>query len=250
MNSEIKNTDKLNSNAHNVLSLPEAKSYELKFSFETSDAKTLLGWLCCRCQKDPQYYKNIVSSIYYDTPNWHSLEEKVNSDYLKNKIRLRWYSDIDSNDILDNAFIELKSRAGAQRTKIRYKIDLSAHVVSKASLQSEILRDVPNQLLNDILLPTQLTAVYIVQYHRYRFIEPVTQARVCLDTHINIPKVNSNIIAMTNPRPLPIGVIEVKGQQAKLPAVLHQLTALGCEKSSFSKYLHCYEHLTHQPICG
>lgn len=226
------------------------KSYELKYSFNSGYTKKMLSWLHLRCHKDPQHPKNIVSSIYFDTPHWHALAEKVNSDYHKNKHRLRWYSDLDTYDVLPDAYLESKARMGTQRTKLRYLVDLPAPTIAKMSLQSGLLKEMLHLLLNDLKLPPQLMPVYIVRYHRYRFIEPVTQSRICLDTHIHVPKVNINAIATGNRQPLPISVIEVKGQQANLPPVLHQLTAMGCSRSAFSKYLHCYEQLTQQQISG
>ena len=94
----------------------------------------MLCWLSCRCQKDHEYHKNIVSSIYYVTPNWDALAEKINSDYLKNKIRLRWYSDMASSTVLPGAYLESKARMGMQRTKIRHKMDLAVQEISKMDL--------------------------------------------------------------------------------------------------------------------
>ena len=47
------------------------------------------------CRRDPEFPAAVVWTIYYDTPAFASLGEKINSDYLKRKIRVRWYSDLE-----------------------------------------------------------------------------------------------------------------------------------------------------------
>ena len=103
-----------------MLSASETKSYELKYSFQTPHANALLCWLSCRCQKDHEYNKNIVSSIYYVTANWDALAEKINSDYLKNKIRLRWCRDTASSAVLLGAYLESKANKHLQLTSSKF----------------------------------------------------------------------------------------------------------------------------------
>lgn len=71
--------------------LPDS-SYELKFAIDDRQATTVRGWLRSICPQDPAFPRGIVNSIYYDTPALQHLHEKINSDYFKTKIRLRWYS--------------------------------------------------------------------------------------------------------------------------------------------------------------
>ncbi len=66
---------------------------ELKFTLPQGRAPLVRSWLDRICRRDPEFPAAVVWTIYYDTPGLISLSEKINSDYLKRKIRVRWYSD-------------------------------------------------------------------------------------------------------------------------------------------------------------
>src|SRR6187401_2453917 len=91
---------------------------ELKFVLPSARAGIARGWLDRMCRRDEQYPAAVVWTIYYDTPQLLSLGEKINSDYLKRKIRVRWYSDLDGT-VSGPAFVEAKLRVGTNRSKVR-----------------------------------------------------------------------------------------------------------------------------------
>lgn len=222
----------------------EAPKHETKFVFSNTIAHLIIQWLSCRCYPDPEFPVGIVSSIYYDTRDWHFLREKINSDYLKTKVRVRWYTDIISQEPAGYSFIEVKQKIGATRKKIRIKSDISGKWLSCVDLDSRKLLEIPHVIgtrFQDI--PKQIYPVFQIRYKRWRFIEPVTGTRLCIDQDIFVPKVNELIIAATTPLCLRYGVFELKGKIRELPDVLHQLTVLGCRKASFSKYSSCYNLL-------
>ena len=80
---------------------PEARSVrtesdldrEIKFTIDGRDVTAVRRWLQSVCRSDPAFPAGVVCTIYYDTLALHHLREKVNSDYLKTKLRLRWYED-------------------------------------------------------------------------------------------------------------------------------------------------------------
>ena len=72
-----------------------AAERELKFTLPAARAHLARRWLERCCRRDPEFPAAVVWTIYYDTPALLSLGEKINSDYLKRKIRVRWYSDLD-----------------------------------------------------------------------------------------------------------------------------------------------------------
>lgn len=93
---------------------------EIKYVAPTSRTQLTLRILEKTCDLDPKFPFGIVSSIYYDTQNWDFLREKRNSDYLKTKIRLRWYDQTPaSNDADGRSYAEIKYRIGSKRMKIR-----------------------------------------------------------------------------------------------------------------------------------
>ena len=83
-----------------------------------------------------------VWTIYYDTPGLESLGEKINSDYLKRKLRLRWYSDLEGRPT-GPTFIEAKMRHGNRRTKVRVRLPHPADELARWDLQDPRLRAFP-----------------------------------------------------------------------------------------------------------
>jgi len=221
-----------------------ASEHETKFVFRNVASRLLIQWLRARCQPDPEFPEGIISSIYYDTRDWRFLREKINSDYLKTKVRLRWYADIDTEEPGDESFLEAKYKIGGRRQKIRIRTDYSGKWLSGLSLEDERLREVSGLLLSKgAIIPSQLHPAFLIQYKRLRFVEPVTGARLSIDCDICTPKINMRMIPRTNHFPLREAVFELKGRTMELPNVLHQLTALGCRKGSFSKYSACYQNI-------
>ena len=219
--------------------------HETKFVLDNHRAQVLIQWLKHRCTPDPQYPQGIVNSIYFDTPDWQFLGEKINSDFLKTKVRLRWYADMDGTTPEGPAFVEAKYKIGAARKKFRKQTHFSPQWLCTADLNSPKLAEVPFMLIREgIMTPTRLLAAFKIAYKRIRFVEPVTSARLSVDYDICAPAVNHQMVGRNNPFALRNAVFELKGSEQQLPHVLHQLTALGCRKDSFSKYSMCYQKIT------
>ena len=222
-----------------------ASEHETKFVLNNSCAHVMIQWLQHRCQQDSRFPSGIISTIYYDTRDWRFLSEKINSDYLKTKIRLRWYSDFHNGEPGDASYMEIKRKIGNRRQKIRIKTGLPGKWLSHINLDHQRLLKIPHVLRSKgIFVPGHLLPVFQINYRRYRFVEPITRARLCIDYDIFTPSVNPQMLSRTNPLTLKNAVFELKGKLSKLPEVLHQLTALGCSKQSFSKYSVCYKHIS------
>ena len=217
---------------------------ETKFVLNNSAVHLIIQWLRSRCLPDPDFPAGIVSSIYYDTREWQFLREKVNSDYHKTKIRIRWYVDINTDEPSLDSFLEAKYKIGGRREKHRVKTDISGEWLSGVRLDNVKLLDIPRRLWkHGIIVRGPLLPVFKISYKRLRFIEPVTRTRVCIDYDICAPAVNRQMVPFTNPFRLNKAVFELKGSLTRLPDTLHQLTALGCRKESFSKYALCYNKI-------
>jgi SPX domain protein involved in polyphosphate accumulation len=222
----------------------EASAHEIKFVFSNSAAHLFIQWLRSRCFPDPVFPASIVSSIYYDTPSLRSLQEKINSDYIKTKIRLRWYSDIETRVPEDKSFLEAKHKVGWRREKIRLETDLAGEWLSRVNLDNQMLKTIPQKFLSEnILIRRHIFPVFDICYKRYRFVEPTTGARLCVDYDICTSRINWEILPEVPPFRLRTAVFEQKGKLRQLPEVLRQLTALGARKHSFSKYIVCYEKI-------
>jgi len=218
-----------------------ASQHETKFVINNSSVHLIIQWLRCRCLPDREFPAGIVSSIYYDTRDWRFLREKINSDYLKTKVRLRWYADIDSEEPEDKSYLEAKYKVGPKREKVRIKTDFSGKWLSRVGLDNRKLLHIPGFLRSmGVMVGSALCPAFKITYKRLRFVEPTTGARLSVDYDIRAPDVNRRMLPRTNPFGLRSAVFELKGPMRELPDVLGQLTALGCRKQSFSKYSTCY----------
>src|SRR5687767_2212420 len=112
---------------------------ELKFVLPEAQAAGALSLLRALCRPDPRYGAARVSTIYYDTPALQLLGEKLDSDFYKLKVRLRWY---ESPDLEATSFLELKSRVGSLRHKARVATPLRARWLDTASLEERALIEV------------------------------------------------------------------------------------------------------------
>ena len=88
-----------------------AATFEAKFVAERWRAESARRWLQMVCRPDPDFPEATVYTVYYDTPGLRCLHEKLNGDYLKSKVRLRWYRVGERAG--DTAFLEVKMRLGS-----------------------------------------------------------------------------------------------------------------------------------------
>ena len=190
----------------------DAVEHELKFTVPVSSTAAVLAWLRGACTPDPKFPCGRVSSIYYDTPDLRSLREKLNSDYLK--------------------------------TKVRLETELTGACVARMPLDDPRLAALPRRLWALGVMAPAMRPVLTVQYDRYRFIDRASGTRVSLDLAISCPATSRRVTVAPNPRPLDVSVLEVKGPTSTLPVSLQPLTGLGARRASFSKYFACYQHVT------
>jgi hypothetical protein len=224
--------------------IPGAGERELKFTFPASRAHFARRRLDSLCRRDPEFPSAIVWTIYYDTPALDSLGEKINSDYLTRKIRVRWYSDLDGR-VSAPAFVEAKLRLGTQRSKVRARLPFPAEEIAQWNLQDPRLLSAPLLLReHGVLGHESWQPVLLLRYRRDRFVEPLTRSRVSLDADICAAEANARFLSAPNLSPLATAVLEVKGSSEELPASMRALLALGMRKGSFSKFLMVYAHMT------
>lgn len=184
--------------------------------------------------EQPQERAASVSTIYYDTPSLELLGAKVDSDYLKLKVRLRWY---DTAQPGATAFLELKTRLGSLRHKIRIPTELPAAWLDDVSMEDPALVRVLHLAQPfGIPLPGPLMPALMLRYCRHRFVELASGARVTLDTAIEVPRAHKGLFHGGAAANLPVAVLEIKGDADDLPPPLRPLLHLGARRGSFSKY--------------
>lgn len=220
---------------------------ETKYVFHCSHVQKVISWLKGRVMADKKYPAGIISSIYYDSRTWDFLGEKINSDYLKSKVRLRWYLEFDTGIPIENSFIEIKLKAGIRRKKIRVLSGISGKFLETIRLDDPKLLELPYRFDSQgrMTFKEHVFPTFLVRYRRLRFIEPVSCTRISVDYDISVPKIHPGLNLHSNPMKLAQAVLEIKGPVYNLPDWLLNLQKMGCRKQSFSKYLAGYLHLKH-----
>ncbi len=223
--------------------------HEVKYALAPSAVSTVEGWLRRCCRPDPAFPEGMVSSLYFDTHCRSFLHEKLNSDFLKSKVRVRWYGDIHSGKPGSASFVEAKLKTGGRRAKVRIRSDIPGERLAQISLADPCLMRIPHALRpHGVTFEKPLFPVFQLDYRRQRFIEPTTGCRISLDYHIHVSRTNPQTVPHMRPARLNRAVLESKGALHELPGFLHQLTALGCRKESFSKYGYCFVKLLNSDI--
>jgi hypothetical protein len=214
--------------------------HEVKFVLPAGRAAMVASFLHTVCTADPKHPRGRIASLYYDTLDLSLLADKVDSQYLKTKVRVRWYEESRSGEPQGLAFAEIKYRIGSRREKVHREIPVEAAWLARQPLESGAVAVLPDHLgLHGHRLPRPLVAALVVRYHRERFVEHHSGARVALDTSIAPGAAHPRILRGGYRRPLGVAVLEVKSTDRRLPALLRPLVALGCRQTSFSKYGAC-----------
>lgn len=227
----------------------EVAEHELKFVFSARQANTLIQWLKKRCQEDGEHPVNIISSVYYDTVDWNFLQEKINSDYLKTKFRLRWYQDRKTREYSSLSYFEKKQKVGSSRKKVRQAVVLDDAVKFAKDLNNPYFISLPRKMFSPELSSIRtIVPVFQISYVRHRFIDRLTGARLAVDYDISVPRTNPGMVKTRKITALSSGVFECKSSLVDLPDWLHGITLFGCRKGAFSKYSQCYAHITALPF--
>jgi len=220
--------------------------HETKFVFPNSRALIVRSWLSRKCIPDSEYAEGFVSSIYFDSRDFEFLGEKLNSFFLKTKIRLRWYSSFPDSVPFPATFLEMKRKVGSARMKKRIRMPFSTDWILSQPLENPAYLTINKDLReNRILIGKMLHPVFQLNYRRTRYIDPLTGARLSVDSDIYVSRVN-RFIVNDNAfiAPLAEAVFEYKEKTGILPDWLHQVNVLGeCKKGAFSKYSECYARI-------
>lgn len=216
--------------------------FETKYVASNSVAAKTRSWMWHNFLPDPAYPEAIISSIYFDTPDFYHLKEKDESEHFKSKYRIRWYSDIKTKEPLSNAFFEVKLKIGENRFKKRVMNESSFHDID---LNSDVFFN-HFRSLNSFTgyFPGHLFPAIQINYTRTRYIDPLTKLRLCVDSDIHIKRIGQRIIQRQfKPNYLTNCVLEVKGPSAIAPKRLTNIEYFGFKKNSFSKYESCFTEL-------
>jgi hypothetical protein len=225
---------------------PAIASAEAKFVGPAELEGQVLAWLRHVCLQDPSHPEATVFTLYYDTPELAAYHEKAGGDFVKTKLRLRWYDpELAADAALRAAFLEVKHKVGSGRRKPRARLELPRGVLDRAALDHPLFAEVLARHAAALgeRLPAALQPAAVVEYRRRRFVCPFTLSRICLDTEIRLGRVNERLLPRLGPAAAGAIVLEVKdGGREPLPW-LAALYAAGIRRRSFSKYGACIARL-------
>lgn len=222
---------------------------EKKYALDAAHASLALAVIGAHCLPDPDYARATVHSIYFDTLDLQFLTEKIDSTYLKAKVRLRWYGDWDFAPDDGPAFLEAKIKEGGLQRKVRLRIGRSGRELAATPLGDQELAALPALLATlGVGLSASARPVFVVAYRRSRFIDPRTGTRIALDQDIHAPRSVLSCPGSAGFPRLPWAVIETKGAIGTLPPYLAPLVPMGLRPEAFSKYLLCYQTLMQQTL--
>jgi hypothetical protein len=225
-----------------------AQRFERKFFIVSRNlgfAYTILRQIC---RPDKEFPKDMVNSLYFDTVDLDQYEKSASGEYRKNKVRIRWYGEINDSQETVPVYVELKTRQGFASSKQREKFLVPAKSLELANLGSGIVSR--TTLIETIarfgFYPEQpLRPIIRISYWRYRFNEMSTGVRVSFDYRIRSSIVASDLGYGERELQLTGGVVEVKGPNLELPVTLRRIRLLDADWSRFSKYSYCIDsHLS------
>jgi SPX domain protein involved in polyphosphate accumulation len=220
------------------------RRFEFKYLLSRNLVNLILPILLNHMHLDPYAKKKgsyLVSSIYYDSPEFHTYHEKIDGVNPRKKYRLRFYQE--KPDPKQNIFFEVKRRDDVVVTKDRVLIktkDLSKdnllnifkkHAINENQTYSEIYTDFLKHNLQEKVF---LSYTRIPFFSNYDF-----DTRVTIDQDITAQKLNSannlNQNAKSDVYPQ-LSILELKCNNL-IPEwfnnIVHQYSL---QRVSFSKY--------------
>ena len=213
---------------------PAPLVHEIKYVMPAASAGPAEAWLNAVCRPERGFPPAWVCSVYFDRPDGGLLDEKINSDYLKTKLRIRWYEPL-AGAPTGEAFLEVKRRAGTSREKHRIGLGVPA-----AEVRSWSIAD-PRWL--GLLPPASglvggpLGPVLRMRYVRTRFFDGPSGARLALDRMLTVTAMHPALRPGPLPAVVPWAVFEWKGSTPDVSPTLRGLVGFGAHRRAFSKYL-------------
>jgi len=215
--------------------------HEIKYVAPATGAAALEALLATCCDPDPEYPDNVIYTVYFDSRGMQALAEKQNGDYIKQKVRLRWYGDSPDGRVGEGqvpAWLETKSREGASGWKTRISLRLPSGAVHPGSFSTGAIAGAVAGHVPQTLSP----AVWL-RYRRRRLVFADGVHRVSIDEDIAGLWLREDMPCLPHTAALPFTIVEVKGPERDIPH-LHGLIGRFARKSAFSKYEMCVRYLS------
>ncbi len=208
---------------------------ERKFLVDARRVEFVGAWLAHTSLPDAAYPVGVVSSCYYDNPNFDSYFASQDGDLDKTKVRLRWYGILPESGGVD-AYLEVKEKDGFETWKRRLPVSVDAGALKgqdiAAALAPTRLKDALAEL--GFFEGSGLEPAVIISYARRRYREPFSGTSLSLDTKITARLATPG--SSRQRRPLGTNVLELKGVELALPPRLKSVARFAPIWTSHSKY--------------
>jgi hypothetical protein len=162
------------------MTVDSLRHVERKYVCAAGQADVILAWLEHACLPDPRFPRAVVSSIYFDTPDFAFYREKLNGDYLRWKVRLRWYLASRSADRAADpvaCFLEVKRKEGSVTSKHRIALPLPPAVFDDDPFADGALGSLADRAGElGCSPPGPLVPTLLLRYHRGRWLDPAAGA--------------------------------------------------------------------------
>lgn len=214
--------------------------HEVKFIGPSHGAPFVAASLEALCAPDHEFPENVVHSVYFDSPDLASYAEKTNGDYLKTKVRLRWYAELERRGEKRGgdwtAWLEIKTRTGSRGTKRRKLLRLPGPSPLEG-LDPEALGAIVREHLGSSRRPSCW-----VSYSRARLWGPDGLTRLSIDRDLRVEWVARWIPSHWFGANPPVFVVEVKGDTPAVHPALSTLIMRHARKRALSKYALCLDY--------
>ncbi|GAB4279220.1 MAG: polyphosphate polymerase domain-containing protein [Candidatus Rifleibacteriota bacterium] len=227
----------------------KAKPYhEIKFPVNTVQLLSLkekFGRIC-NPDKNGLSGRYEVLSIYFDSPDLKFYRQKVEGEFNKLKVRLRFYRN-DPRTEWKKARLELKTRAGNMVSKHRLESgllkDCSADNWSKLDLRSVLLNELTDKDNFSEILTTHLKPLIAVFYQRTAYeAKEIFGCRLTFDERIigfdpaRIADFSRDDYGLESVKHPTTSIFEIKSYFEAPECILNQVERLGVARQSYSKY--------------
>lgn len=225
------------------------KRRELKFLLDLPTRYALQKEMRTRMEQD-EFGPSTICSVYLDTPNFLLLRRSMEHPLYKEKLRLRSYGPIESDD---EVFLELKKKCEGIVYKRRAHLSqekanelLSGKDVASSQIERELSYSVKRY---ENLAPRMYIA-----YDREAYFDPNDRDfRMTFDRNVRARTDNLTLCSESYGTKLiseDLSILEVKTPKAAPLRLVDFLTNRHCFKSSWSKYSVAFETLYQDTILG
>jgi len=165
--------------------------YEIKYAVDPSGLVEFSQWIDGAAYFRWAFPRRGVHSVYFDTAEMGAARDNLAGIAIRNKYRIRWYSDVNGKDIFSSAKprFEIKSKQGRLGTKFDRVLEtIDARMIHNEDgdqLTLELRKELASNPWRNMPVSVDvLEANLLVEYERDYFVGP-GDIRVTVDHKVN-----------------------------------------------------------------